>query len=509
NGVRIAISDSGVEINHDDLIANTLPGEHRDYSLSSPYTGDPVATSGHGTAVSGIISAVGWNNMGSIGVAPGAKFAGFQFLNSLQSTELLVHQSSGNFNVFNYSYGDALYEDNLSDSVYLAHLKHQTITESKVFVKAAGNEHRLASGTTCAPHNANFPFENESPFLIIVGAVSSISANPTLNHTAIKSTYSNTGSNIWVSAPGGEYGKDSPAIITTDLPTCFKGYSKAVPLPVNSFEYGHSLNLACLYTSSMNGTSSAAPMVTGVVALMLEANPALKMRDIKHILANSSVKINPNHLDNYFGKTHPSDALSGCGSGNLIGHEYEQGWVTNAAGYDFNNFYGFGMVDALAAVNAAKVYSSTIGTLVEQNQDFNIAKYSSGSINQAIPDGDATGSSHGITIAGGDTLKVESVQVKVKVSHGRSGELGVELESPSGTKSILMNINNSFLLLDTNNDGSLEGDSDLNIVLTSNAFYGEDSDGVWTIKVIDGKELTTSSITGTFQDWNINILGHN
>jgi subtilisin-like proprotein convertase family protein len=504
DGVRIAVSDSGVEINHDDLHENALDGEHRDYSLSSPYIGDPVPTSSHGTAVTGIINAVGWNNMGSIGVAPGAKFAGFQFLNSLQSTSLLINQASGNFDIFNFSYGDAIFQDTISDSDYIDHLRNQTISSNKVYVKAAGNEYLLGEGTTCAPHNANFPFENESPFVIVVGAVAGASTNPA-NKTAIKSSYSNPGSNIWVSAPGGEYGKDDPAILTTDLPTCFKGYSKATSGLFNLFEYGHSLNSQCHYTSTMNGTSSAAPMVSGVIALLREANPSLKMRDIKHILANTSKKINPNHEDNYFGKSHPSNAIAGCSSTNLTGHVYEQGWVTNDAGYEFNNFYGFGMVDADAAVTMAESYTFGLGTQVEQNSNFSSGSFGSGTLNTTIPDNSKDGRTDTIAISAGNALTVESVQIKVKASHAKSGQLGVELTSPQNTKSILMNINNSFLLLDSDNDGNIDGDSNLNIVLTSNAFYGEDSEGVWTIKLIDGKAGTA----GTLTEWHINILGHN
>ena len=497
-GVRIAVSDSGVEYNHDDLIKNELTGQHRDYSLSPPYEGSPTPTSAHGTAVAGIISATGWNNLGSIGVAPNSKFGAFQFLESAQNTSLLIHQSSGDFDVFNYSYGDAIFQDNLSDSDYLDHLRYQTITDNKVFVKAAGNEFLLGEETTCASHNANFPFENESPFLIIAGAISA---------DGVKATYSSHGANLWVSAPGGEGSARSfePRILTTDLPTCFKGYSKVTSGLENDFEYGHSLNKQCHYTSVMNGTSSATPMVTGVIALLREANPSLKMRDIKHIFASTSVKIDPDHLANDFGKVHPSNLLSGCEKLNLEGHEYEQGWVTNTAGYHFNNFYGFGLIDAKAAVAAAKSYTSTLGELIEQNIDFSESKFSTGTLNSPIPDNNSSGQSSSITISSGDSLTVESVQVRVKVAHGASGQLGVELTAPSGIKSILMNINNSFLLLDKDEDGTLEGDSDLDIVLTSNAFYGESSEGAWTLKVIDG----ASGTTGTITHWKINILGHN
>ncbi len=503
DGVKIAISDVGVEINHDDLYENGLTGEHRDYSLNSPYVGDPTPTSAHGTAVTGIVSAVGWNNMGSRGVAPGSQFAGFQFLNSLQSTTILVHQSSGSFNIFNFSYGDAIFEDTISDADYVDHLKDQVLNNNKIFVKAAGNEFLSSLGKVCAPHNANFPYENESPYLIVVGALAGASTDNS-NKTAIKATYSNTGSNLWVSAPGGEYGYYDPAIITTDLPTCFKGYSKAVSGLYNDFEYGHDLNTECHYTSTMNGTSSAAPMVTGVIALMLEANSSLTQREVKDILAKTAVKVNPNHDDNIFGTAHPSNQISDCTSMNLTSYEYELGWKQNGANYWYNNFYGFGMVDALAAVNLAKTYTSgTMGTLVEKNPNFTISRFTK-SPGSSIPDASATGVSDSLSVDSSDNLIVESVQVKVNITHTQSGQVGVELTSPSGMKSILMNINNSFLLYDSDDDGTADGDQNLNIVLTSHAFYGEDAEGVWTLKVIDGR----SGNTGTLNSWKLNLLGH-
>ena len=252
NGVKIAISDSGVEINHDDLFDNQISGAHRDYSLAAPYSASaPTPTNFHGTAVSGIISAVAYNNFGSLGVAPKSKFAGFQFLDSAQNSEIMIHQASGDFDIFNYSYGDFLTEDTRSDSTYLDHLRYQAITDNKIFVKASGNEFFQSSGSLCASHNANAPFENESPFIIIVGSIHADGG---------KSSYSSAGSNLWVSAPGGEDGEGmGPAIITTDLRTCFKGNSKAGSFSSNSFEYNNSLNLQCDYTATMNGTSSATP----------------------------------------------------------------------------------------------------------------------------------------------------------------------------------------------------------------------------------------------------------
>ena len=502
-GVRVAVSDSGVEINHDDLYQNSLAGEHKNYTSAYPYYGIPVASHFHGTAVASLIAGKGWNNIGSMGIAPNARFAGFQFLDSAQTSSILINQASGDFDIFNYSYGDYIKRDTVSDLSYLDHLRSETKFgrdgKGSIFVKSAGNEFR--GDIACYSHNANAPYENESPFLIVVGAV---------NADGLRSSYSNAGSNLWISAPGGENGRSAgPAIIAADLPTCFKGLSKATSSPYNSFEYGHSLNAKCNYTSAMNGTSSAAPIVSGVIALMLEANPALKWRDVKHILAASAQQIDAASNASPMLK-HPSLVESGCPDYSLTNHEYEQGWKTNTAGYSFHNYYGFGLVDAQAAVAMAASPPAQIPLpdLLELNPYFNINNYDSGIINLAIPDANKDGVTDVITVSSGGAIaanfKVESVQVQVQVSHQYSGEIGVELTSPGGTKSILLNINNSFLEPQCD-ESTCSVDSNLNITLSSNAFYGEPGIGAWTIKLIDGLQ----DYEGTLTRWKINLLGHN
>lgn len=70
--------------------------------------------------------------------------------------------------------------------------------------------------------------------------------------------------------------------------------------------------------------------------------------------------------------------------------------------------------------------------------------------------------------------------------------MGVELTSPSGTKSILMNINSGITTT-----------SIANVTLLSNAFYGETSLGNWTLKVVDG----AAADTGTIKSWSIKAWG--
>ena len=495
SGVRIAVSDSGGEINHDDFVGNVLQGVHRDYTLNSPYIGKPTPTNAHGTAVGGIIAARGWNNKGGTGIAPFGKLGFFQFLKSSQSASILIDQASGDFDIFNYSYGDTLLFDTKSDENYLDHIKFQTINNRKFYLKAAGNEYALSDNNLCAPHNANAPFENESPYMIIVGAVDAHGE---------KAQYSNVGSNLWVTAPGGDYGQTDPAILTTDLPTCFKGYSVAGSFQLNDFEYGHHENINCNYTSVMNGTSASAPMVSGVIALVLEANPGLNYREVKHILAMTSTKIDPTH-NNSYGKDHPSNVFLGCSDLNLAGHEYEQGWIENNANVWFNNFYGFGMVNAAAAVSLAQNFNQiALDPLewlpmntpqIETNPNFTNAAFATDTTPQSIPDNSATGVQKTKIINYSGNLKLESLTLEIDVTHTKSGQVGIELTSPANTKSILQNINNSFILDD---------DQNLKMRLTSHAFYGENLNGTWTVKVIDGQ----AGNTGTFNSAKINFIGH-
>src|SRR5437879_2830293 len=144
-------------------------------------------------------------------------------------------------------------------------------------------------------------------------------------------------------------------MVTTDKSGCAIGNSTNSGTNGSFFDNGGAPNTSCNYRNGMNGTSSATPVTVGVIALLLEANPALTWRDVKHILASTARQIDA-------GRPAVSIALTG-GS-----YTAEPAWTTNHAtpqAFKFHNWYGFGMVDASAAVTKARTYTAgQFGTFV-------------------------------------------------------------------------------------------------------------------------------------------------
>ena len=230
------------------------------------------------------------------------------------------------------------------------------------------------------------------------------------------------------------------------------------------------LNPNCNYVSSFNGTSSAAPTVSGVVALMLEANPDLTWRDVKHILASTSDKIDANRAATVAGYT-----------------QYE--WITNSAGYEYHNWYGFGIVNAAAAITAAKSYTAnSLGDFV----DVIVQTTISGSPN--IPDNSAGTVAINISKPAGSNGIVEFVRVSLKFSHPKAWSLGFRLTSPSGTTVNLMQVN-----LNIDDPGGSYW-----IDFGAAGFYGETMEGDWTLEVRD----YLAGTEGTLTNYAIQIYGN-
>jgi hypothetical protein len=409
-GVTVAVVDSGLEIAHEDLAANVVVNGSWNFNN---LTTDPTSTAingDHGTSVAGLIAMVR-NTVGGIGVAPSASLKGFNFISSTQTLTGFINSlgassanpKSDDVFIFNQSFGistfDPITVNPVEESQYLAGVTSLRGGKGALYVKAAGNGFEVGcafSGVSC--DNANFDPTNTLPYQVVVGAVAA---------SGVKANYSSAGSAIWVSAPGGEFGQNNsvsgntglavePAMVTTDQSGCAKGFSR-IGANTSAFNNGGAPNNSCNYWNGMNGTSSATPVTAGVIALMLEANPALTWRDVKHILASTARQIDPGREA---GRFQLNDGI----------YVTEPPWTTNHASpspFHFHNWYGFGMVDAAAAVSMAKDYTlGQLGTFA------NTGFIPSGTaINVPIPDSSVAGATSTISVPG--TLQfVEAVQIR-------------------------------------------------------------------------------------------------
>jgi subtilisin family serine protease len=483
-GIKVGVVDSGLEAAHEDLAANVDLAHSYNFITGG---NDPTPAAGsigfdHGTAVAGIIGAVAFNGKGGRGVAYNASLRGYNLIASFSVANMATAMGnappSADNDLFNASFGF------VGNAIPTFSSAFQNITATTMnmrgglgaaIVNAAGNDFQdfesetsplcqvsRLYGVSCGDPATDERRGGYAP--IIVGA---------LNAAGVHASYSSTGSALWISAPGGEYGLNSsyytgassydPAIITTTRDGCVNAlypptsYPNGVnPLDANGL---NPLSSNCQYTAVMNGTSSATPNTAGTVAMMLEANPKLSVRDIKYILARTA-----KHLD---------AAFAGVSSNTIVPGRtivLEQGWVTNGAGYSFSNRYGFGGVDAAAAVAMAKTYTSYLSAV--QNSIGNYQFYAAAPA--TIPAQSAAGGYINFTVSEAfPTVEFVVVFLNIDSTPGLLCNQ-VELTSPSGTKSILLHAANGFTNAQI-----------VNSRFESNAFYGEPINGTWTLRFLD------------------------
>lgn len=283
-GILAAVVDGGVDPNQPDLLQEEGIDVLDDDTDASPdlNTESPA----HGTAVAGLIAAIGDNGIGVAGVAWQAtilpvRLIGGSTLSDVYDAFALV--TDRGVAVINNSWGyrtedcaDLQDSPILEDAIDYAHFTGRGGLGASVTF-SMGNQ-------SC--HNQVQPHLSH-PASIGVGAV---------NMSSVLHGYSNTGTNVDIVAP-------STGLRTTDIvgPDGMNGLTED-------------------YTNSMGGTSGACPIVSGVIALMYEANPRLSADEVQVVLCATADRIQPQEAD--------YDAV---------------GWSAT---------YGCGRVDAAAAVAA-------------------------------------------------------------------------------------------------------------------------------------------------------------
>ena len=244
----------------------------------------------------------------------------------------------------------------------------------------------------------------------------------------LHASYSSTGAALFLSAPGGDY----------------ESFTNNVVAKIGG---------GCLDATA--GTSFATPVAAGVVALILQANPDLTWRDVQGILATTSQKTDAD----------------------------DPSWSTNAAGIPHSYLYGFGVIDADAAVTAALAwenYSSEVQLLAESGQiDLTIPEYPNGPVSSTV------------SLEASD-VEAESVVVYLNITHSSRGDLDIVLISPSGTES---------LLHPGQRPENTQADESWQLMTVRN--WNEPVTGDWTLGIIDQSAGDLSNECIDIQDWSI------
>ena len=494
-GVEIAVVDTGLETCHPDLRDSVAPdasfnfnGEAWPRSVATdPF--NPTANGDHGTSVAGLITATANNGIGIRGVAPDARLRGYNYLSAFDrgrdSTIVLdslgasrSQPDSTDVHIFNMSYGFLYGLQGNSSQMFVGALSNGVTNlrdgRGAIYVKSVGNGYRVCFGLrrqyTFADEDdpyrpddalgcssANSDYNNNLPQSIVVGGFSAHGK---------RASYSAAGSNLWVTAPSGESSDVEPAMVTTDQ----AGPHRSADNSADDIDPdAEAVDPDGDYRSTFAGTSAAVPITSGAIALLLEVQPELTWRDVKHILATTARKLDPD--------VKPVRIAFG-GKPAVLRH----GWIANAAGYNFHNWYGFGAVSVDAAVEMARAIApDSLGDLTQMEFRHE------GSV--AIPDNDGGGAAQALTVSGvSESANIEAVQLVIRATHDFPNDLGVTLISPAGTESIVNPIYNDAL---TSDPGGFR-----DWTLLTNAFYGESPNGDWTLRVIDAAPGDIGSLDG-------------
>ena len=430
-GVHVAVVDTGINLDHDDLSANT------DASRSVAYCGSSTAPfssgSDHGTAVAGVIAARD-NAIGMRGVAPRATLHNRRLLGvgcdvaDGSVADALTH-SMASVCVSSNSWGHSNRPGATPAPLLFDLAIGQGITagcdgKGIVYVWSGGNGHGVGDDA------------NLDELVNHYGGM----AVCAVNASGGKSNYSETGASLWVCGPSNVSGRSAHPGIAT-------------------------LTNHHRYRLDFGGTSASAPVVAGVAALVRAANPDLTWRDVKLVLAASARR-----NDRGDSRWHQGAAK--------YGEPGERYW--------YNRRYGFGVVDASAAVELAEEWTN-LPPILTQTRTSDDAPLQ-------IPDAPGNVSS---SVTFDDTIEfVEYVQIDTSFKTPHFRDLRIELVSPSGTEVLVVpehwSPRNTPL-----NEPFRFGVTQL---------LGEPAEGAWTLRV-SGKN-PAYNYQASLDSWGLTLYGH-
>lgn len=402
-GVTVGIIDTWINHAHEDLDGRVI---RQAGDPDGPPADQPASE--HGTQVAGLIVGRGDNVTAGIGVAQSAKVAGhildFSPNFTLEGLAETIRAQAA-YDVSNNSWGfrDA-FSDNFLDAEMkpLAEAIDYAVSVGRggrgtVLVFAAGNSKVMFDGDNIGD-DVNFHNLQNSRKTIAVGATDMF-GHPTY--------FSTPGTAVLISAPG-------LWLLTS---------SGATPGSIGA--------------SMVAGTSFAAPLVSGAVALMLEANPRLGYRDVQEILALTA---------------RPSGARHAVVNGAEL---------VNGGGLIFDREMGFGLLNAEAAVRLAKTWTLFSNAANEEMRSLNFKPSANLDPNRAVLKATLPETRAGFAL--------DWVELRLTLEEKYLIDMRIMLVSPSGSVSVL-----------AQHMRQVSGDR-VDFTFTSAVHWGEEPAGEWKL----------------------------
>ncbi|ODV89953.1 hypothetical protein CANCADRAFT_17972, partial [Tortispora caseinolytica NRRL Y-17796] len=407
-GVVVALVDDGVDMRSPDIADNFFLDGSYDFNDHMKEPQPKLRDDRHGTRCAGEVAAVR-NNFCGVGVAYNAKVAGIRILSkpiSDADEALSLNYAMDVNDIYSCSWGPRDDGKTLEGPSELIRRAFKNGVEKgrqgkgSIFVFASGNGG--SHGDNC-----NFDGYTNSIYSITIGAIDHKGLHP-------------------------HYSEDCSALLTV----CYSS---------GSGEFIHTTDLKETCTNQHGGTSAAAPLASGVFALVLSARPDLTWRDLQYIAIEGST-----HVDNPDAK-----------------------WQKTAAGRLFSHRYGYGKMDASRMIEIANAWK-LVGpqtSLVRMSEKVNLDIPATVELNDAL--------TSVITITEEDVkaaslARLEHVNVFVDIEHAVRGDVSVYLVSPENVISEIA----PFRKRDNSPDGMR------NWTFMSVAHWGESGIGNWTLRAV-------------------------
>ena len=397
-GVTVGIVDDGVDPFHADLSPALVRSLGYDWNDDdddpSPVALGSVDTDGddHGTAVAGLVAARGNNGLGLSGSAPAASLAGLRLIGAetddYQDAGAMAWRNDA-IAVKNNSWGppDAYLEGDYPPDLYSAGPLWAAAIDEAI---TTGREGR---GTLFFWSAGNGQADGDQGSLDGYASCRQVISIGAVTNKGLPASFGEGGPHL-VAVAGGDA---KIGVVTTDR-SGDAGY--------NSTEFGFPGDYysEINYTKSFGGTSAAAPIASGVGALLLQLRPTLGWRDVKEILLRSSTPLQSSSAD----------------------------WVSRPAGdpdrpIRHHPRFGGGLINAHAALLLAKGWTPL-------SPETTVA--SAALTNLPIPEAGQGSLVRAFTFpADAPQLRVEHAVLTVDIAHRYRGDLEITLTSPAGVVS--------------------------------------------------------------------------